>query len=107
MPTYNKLVRNRIPEIIKNSGKSFQTKTLDGPTYESELKTKLQEELNELLHAESRQERLEEMADLLEVVYALGKLEEIEPAELESVRKQKRAERGGFEDRILLIDVEE
>nr|WP_035347309.1 nucleoside triphosphate pyrophosphohydrolase [Halalkalibacter hemicellulosilyticus] len=107
MLTYNKLVRDKIPEIIKNSGKKFRTSTLDKSTYELELQRKLIEEMDELLQAKSREERMGEMADLLEVVYALGVIDGIEPNEIEHVRKKKRAERGGFEERIFLIDVEE
>ncbi|MFA9458774.1 phosphoribosyl-ATP pyrophosphohydrolase [Halalkalibacter sp. AB-rgal2] len=107
MPTYNKLVRDRIPDTIEKSRKRFRAMTLDESTYEKELKVKLKEETDELLKAKLREEQVEEMADLLEVVYALGKLEGIEPGEIEHVRKKKRTERGGFEERIFLIDVEE
>lgn len=107
MPTYNKLVRDRIPEIIERSGKRFRTVQLDDPTYEKELRMKLKEEMDELLQAESTEDRVEEMADLLEVVYALGNHYGVEPSEIERVRERKQQERGGFEERILLVDVED
>ncbi|WP_026675357.1 nucleoside triphosphate pyrophosphohydrolase [Alkalihalobacterium bogoriense] len=107
MPTYNKLVRDRIPEIIEKSGKKFRTKTLDSTTYEKELRVKLEEEMDELLKAESTAELVEEMADLLEVMYSLAKLRGVDPPEIEEVRKRKLDERGGFEERLLLVDVED
>jgi predicted house-cleaning noncanonical NTP pyrophosphatase (MazG superfamily) len=106
MPTYNKLVRDRIPEIIEKSGKKFRTEILDSNTYEKELRVKLREEMDELLKAETTEETVEEMADLLEVIYSLGRLRGVEPTKIEEVRKRKLEERGGFEERILLINVE-
>jgi predicted house-cleaning noncanonical NTP pyrophosphatase (MazG superfamily) len=107
MPTYNKLVRDRIPEIIEKSGKRFRTEVLDASTYEKELRVKLNEEKDELLQAETTEERVEEMADLLEVVYALSRHYGVEPDEIERVRERKYQERGGFAKKILLIDVED
>jgi predicted house-cleaning noncanonical NTP pyrophosphatase (MazG superfamily) len=107
MPTYNKLVRDRIPEIIEKSEKRFRTAVLDAPTYEKELRVKLKEEMDELLHAETTEERVEEMADLLEVVFALSRHYGVEPDEIERIRDRKYKERGGFAEKILLIDVED
>ncbi|MDV2686491.1 nucleoside triphosphate pyrophosphohydrolase [Alkalihalophilus lindianensis] len=106
MPTYNKLVRDRIPEIIERSGRGFRTEILDTRSYDQQLREKLKEEMNELLGATSRKEIVEEMADLLEVVYALGSIHDVQPDEIEQVRMRKQTERGGFSDRIFLIDVE-
>lgn len=107
MPTYNKLVRDRIPEIIEKSGKKFRTEILDSNTYEKELRVKLREEMDELLKSDTTDELVEEMADLLEVVYALGRHVGVKPDEVERVRQKKQAKRGGFQERILLIDVED
>ncbi|MFC0560928.1 nucleoside triphosphate pyrophosphohydrolase [Halalkalibacter alkalisediminis] len=107
MPTYNKLVRDRIPEIIQKTGKNFRRDVLDARTYEKELKVKLQEEVEELLRASTKEELVEEMADLMEVVYALGQYAGVEPSEIERVREDKLANRGGFKERIFLIDVED
>ncbi|MFC0469280.1 nucleoside triphosphate pyrophosphohydrolase [Halalkalibacter kiskunsagensis] len=107
MPTYNKLIRDRIPEIIEKSGKRYRIEMLDTPTYEKELQVKLKEELEELIQAETTKERVEEMADLLEVVYALAHLDGVDPSEIERVREGKQQERGGFEERIFLLDVED
>ncbi|WP_100372087.1 nucleoside triphosphate pyrophosphohydrolase [Bacillus sp. FJAT-45037] len=107
MPTYNKLVRDRIPEIIEKSGKDFRTRSLDSTEYDKELRTKLVEELHELLEATTKEETVEEIADVLEVLYALASIHQVDSTEIEQVRQKKHDERGGFKDRTYLIDVED
>lgn len=72
MPTYNKLVRDRIPEIILNSGKTCHTRILDTEEYLHELHTKLKEETKEYYEAKDDSSAIEELADLLEVIRALA-----------------------------------
>ena len=67
--TYNKLVRDRIPEIIEDSGKTCEVEVLTDKTYLEMLDKKLTEELNEYYESHNA----EELADLLEVVYATAK----------------------------------
>lgn len=67
--TYNKLVRDRIPEIIEDSGKTCEVEVIDDKTYLEMLDEKLTEELNEYCESHN----IEELADLLEVVYATAK----------------------------------
>ena len=98
---YNKLIRDKIPEIIASQGKTCHTQILDPNAYQTMLETKLQEELNEYL--ESKQ--LEELADLLEVIRALVAANGYTWAQLEATRETKFAQRGGFEKRILLTEV--
>ena len=74
MPIHNKLVRDNIPQIIKASGKSPNTKILNQEEYITELRKKSQEELEEYLIAETNEEALEELADLLEIIHALAKV---------------------------------
>ena len=102
MPSYKKLVRDRIPEIIEIDGKKPITHILDEATYLSELDRKLNEECTEYQESKS----LEELADMLEVMYAIAEARGYSVAELEAVRKEKAAERGGFRDRIYLDGVE-
>lgn len=102
MPSYKKLVRDRIPEIIEIDGKKPITHILDEATYLSELDRKLNEECAEYQESKS----LEELADMLEVMYAIAEARGYSVAELEAVRKEKAAERGGFRDRIYLDGVE-
>ena len=100
---YNKLVRDRIPEIIEFSGKSCTTEILSAEDYLRMIDAKLDEELAEYQESKS----LEELADLLEVMGAVVKARGYTWDELTTVRKKKREERGGFEKRILLKEVYE
>lgn len=105
MKVYNKLVRDHIPEIIKKDGKLPTTKILSDEEYKVELQRKAQEELNEYLQAITNKESIEELADLLEVIHALSAVHGYSLVELEEMRRQKAAERGGFKEKILLVEV--
>lgn len=98
---YQKLVRDKIPEIIAATGKTCQTRILSREEYIAKLDEKLSEELAEYQESKS----LEELADLLEVMQAAVKARGYTWNELLQVRDEKRAKRGGFEDRILLEEV--
>ncbi|MCM3768267.1 nucleoside triphosphate pyrophosphohydrolase [Neobacillus niacini] len=106
MPTYNKLVRDRIPEIIAGKGMECSTRILDKEEYISELKRKSFEELNEYMNAENDKDAVEELADLLEIIHALAKSHGASIDEVEKVRQIKFEKRGGFKERIFLIEVE-
>lgn len=95
---YDKLVRDRIPDIIRAKGTEPVVRLASAEEYQLKLREKLQEEVNEYLQSGSP----EELADILEVVHALGRLTGHEPAYLEDIRAEKAAERGGFKDRIIL-----
>lgn len=103
MKTFNKLVRDRIPEIIEKSNRKCETVILDPEHYTRELQTKLKEEIQEYIEAQN----LEELADILEVVFALAKIHGATEQELLTVRNQKLEERGGFDNRIFLISTED
>lgn len=107
MPTYNKLVRDRIPQIIEKKNKFVTTRILNDVEYVSELKNKLGEEVQEYLAAENDQEAVEELADLMELLHALAQVHGAPPEKLEKVRADKAEERGGFKDRIYLIEVQD
>ncbi|MFD2630104.1 phosphoribosyl-ATP pyrophosphohydrolase [Oceanobacillus kapialis] len=107
MPTYNKLVRDKIPEIIKNTGKDFKTEILPNDRYIEELKTKLNEEITEYQEAETDSDALEELADVLELMHALASMHGASIEEVEKIREDKAVNRGGFEDKIFLIEVED
>lgn len=95
---YEKLVRDRIPEIIEKSGNICYTRILDHEEYLQMLDKKLTEELSEYQESKS----LEELADLLEVIQAVAKARGADFQQVEEIRLRKRQERGGFEKRILL-----
>ena len=98
---HNKLVRDRIPEIIVSSGKTCVTEVLPNDAYIQALDAKLNEELAEYQQSKS----LEELADLLEVMGAVVKARGYTWDDLTRVWKEKRAQRGAFEQRIFLKEV--
>ncbi len=98
---YNKLVRDKIPEIIEASGKNCVTEILTDEQYLQMLDAKLDEELAEY----HQEQNLEELADLLEVIYVCAVAHGHSVAELEKVRADRAAKRGGFIKRILVKEV--
>ncbi|WP_113928085.1 nucleoside triphosphate pyrophosphohydrolase [Bacillus sp. P14.5] len=107
MPVYNKLVRDRIPEIIESNGKRFSTRILSEEEYITELKNKSFEELEEYRDAATREDALEELADLMEIVHSFAKFHGATLEELEEIRHKKAEKRGAFDEKIYLIEVEE
>lgn len=105
MPTYNKLIRNKIPQIIKSNGKKPTTRILNEDEYIEELCKKTQEELTEYLEADTTEHKLEELSDLLELINALAQHEGTTLKEINNIRKKKAKERGGFSNRVFLIEV--
>ena len=101
--TYNKLVRDNIPAIIQAKGAACETEILSDDDYLRLLDAKLDEELAEYHEDPS----IEELADLVEVIYACAKARGYTVAELEAVRAEKAAKRGCFGKRILLRTVTE
>ena len=99
---YNKLVRDRIPEIIELSGRSCTIELLSDEDYLRMLEIKLDEELAEYHQNQS----IEELADLLEVIRAVVIARGSSPEELERIRAEKARKRGGFEKKILLKEVQ-
>ena len=100
---HNKLVRDRIPQIIEAAGKTCVTRVLSDVEYIAALDLKLQEELNEYLADGD----LEELADLLEVLMAAAQARGHSFAEVEAIRREKTAKRGGFDQRLFLESVTE
>ncbi len=98
---YDKLVRDKIPQIIEDTGKDYTIHTADDEEYVSKLYAKVLEELDEFKENPSA----EEMADIFEVLEGLINFYELDREEIESVRKAKREKRGGFEDRVILETV--
>lgn len=107
MPIYNKLVRDRIPEIIAQGGKKYSTIILDNQEYINELKKKSYEELEEYMKASTDSEAIEELADVLEILHALAESHGVTINKVEEIRKEKAEKRGGFKEKIFLIEVED
>lgn len=103
MPKYNKLVRDFIPKIIEEKGKRACTHIAGLEELKAALWAKLDEEINEFKSAKDPAE----LADVLEVVYALSAFYGVKPEELEKVRQEKYQQRGGFKLGIILEEVDE
>ncbi len=89
---YNKLIRDKIPEIIERSGKKAVTERLDADKYKKYPDMKLGEELQEYLQSDN----VEELADLVEVIYAILEFKGMGLSEFDSLRKNKVEERGAY-----------
>ncbi|WP_292372401.1 phosphoribosyl-ATP pyrophosphohydrolase [Methanosarcina sp. UBA411] len=99
----SKAVRDLIPEILKLSGRECMIRELSDSSFLPELENKLEEELKEYLESKE----LEELVDLLEVIYRIAELRGSSKAELEAIRQRKKQEKGGFEKNILLLNPSE
>lgn len=98
---YNKLIRDKIPEIIKANNQVAKTHIADNKEYYQKLEQKLEEEVKEFL----KDDDPAELADILEVIYAICNFKKITKQKLEQIRKAKLKERGGFKKRIVLDEV--
>lgn len=107
MPTYNKLIRDRILEIIAADGLSYNARTLLPAEHLTEIKKKLYEEVQEFDETTNEVDALEELADVLELIHAALKVYGKSYEELETVRVRKREQRGGFDNGDYLLDVED
>lgn len=101
MEEYNKIVRDNIPTIIENSGNKYETEIVSDEEALLYLYTKLTEEVNEFLESKD----IHEMADIIEVLYAICDKRKMTRAMLETIRQQKEKENGGFENNIILKKV--
>ena len=102
--TYNKLVRDKIPDIINSDGnKKVIFRIMEKNEYLKELNKKLIEESNEFIEKND----VEELADVMEVIISIMKEKNITWEQVEKVRKEKKEKRGGFENKIFLESVED
>lgn len=100
---YEKLVRDKIPNVIANSGKKFQAHKLGNSGLENDfyhvlLQRKLKEECKEYFESEN----IEELADIYEVIMAIANYHGLEMIDIINIANDKYEERGGFEDRVYL-----
>ncbi|TAN68885.1 phosphoribosyl-ATP pyrophosphohydrolase [Paraclostridium sordellii 8483] len=98
MKVYDKLVRDRIPEIIEASGNKCEIEVVSDEVALEYLYKKLNEEVGELLEDKN----LDEIADCLEVLFAIGAKYGYSEQDILGKRNEKRLNRGGFEDNLLL-----
>jgi predicted house-cleaning noncanonical NTP pyrophosphatase (MazG superfamily) len=102
---HNKLVRDRIPEIIAAEGRRCATESMDDAEYRQALLAKLVEEAQEAAEAEPG-ELVKELADLCEVIDTLLVAFDLDKDAVRTLQQKRRDERGGFERRIKLLWVE-
>lgn len=98
----DKLVRDKIPQILRERGIKITERILDDQEYITRLKDKLLEEAHEVVMAADSEALQEELADVLEVVMALASTHNLLLEDIEKHRKQKKLAKGGFEGRVHL-----
>ncbi len=104
MKIYNKLVRDKIPEIItSDNGKTCVTRIMKDNEYLESLNTKMQEELKEYLESGE----VEELADLEEVLRAILEVKNVSYQDFEKIRQLKIKKRGAFKEKIFLVSVDD
>lgn len=102
MKTYNKLVRDKIVDIIKAEGRIVEYRILDENEYRQELNKKLQEEVKEYL----KDNNVEELADIVEVIYGILTSMNVSIEDFEKIRINKQEKRGAFKKKIYLEEAE-
>lgn len=100
---YNKLIRDKIPEIIEATGKDFKIKKMNEEEHLKYLNIKLKEEIEEYYEEYS----VEELCDLVEVIYGILRLKGISVEEFHAIRERKADERGSFVEGLKLLEVTE
>ena len=102
--TYNKLVRDKIPENINSmEGRKATWRIMDDDEYIKELNKKLLEEAHEFIEENA----VEELADIMEVIQSIMRVKNISYEELKNVQQMKREKKGGFSNKIYLVEVEQ
>lgn len=107
MMTYNKLIRDNIPEIIEKDNKSCIVTVLSDVQFKAELKQKLIEEAKELSLAETRDELINELADIQEILDNVRRITKITQEEVIVYQNKKAVKNGRFDKKLLLVSVEE
>ena len=102
--TYNKLVRDKIPENINSmEGRKATWRIMNDDEYIKELNKKLLEEVHEFIEENA----IEELADIIEVIQSIMRVKNISYEELKNVQQMKREKKGGFSNKIYLVEVEQ
>ena len=100
---YNKLIRDRIPEIIEADGRAYDIEVMEDTEYKQALLTKLIEEAQEVATAKTGDERIKELADLQEVLDSIVTAFDLNHNDIQKRQAERRQERGGFEKRVKLL----
>ena len=100
---YNKLIRDKIPEVIAKDGGTFKVEKLTNKKFEKELIKKVEEEASALPKCKTRKELIEELGDVLDVIDEIKKLKKIKQTELRQAREKAFVKKGGFKKRLFLF----
>ena len=100
---YGKLIRDNIPAVSKKNGRICKTRVMDDEEYLAELNKKLQEETNEYL----KTNKIKELVDLQEIVYAILDHHKISKKDFEKQRQERVKTHGAFKEKLFLIEVED
>lgn len=103
---YEKLVRDKIPEIIKANGQKGFFRILEDEEYQIKLNEKMKEELIEYLTSNSEREAVQELADMSEIIDAILELKGVSKEKFCAFKQKRKEDRGGFQKRLLLEKVE-
>ena len=98
---YNKLIRDKIPEILDTKGKKYTTHIAGNEEYSKKLLEKLQEEVDEFKDEPNQ----EELADILEVIDAICNFKNFDKKEIANIKSKKTRDRGAFKKKIILEEV--
>lgn len=102
MKELNKLVRDKVPNLVTKDGGSYTLKLLSPLEHQHEITNKLVEELSEYRAAETKDEAIEELVDMVELIHAALTLHGVSIEEFEQIREEKKKKKGGFEKGIYL-----
>jgi len=100
---HNKIVRDRIPEILASKGIPYKIEEVPDEEINSALLNKLREEVEELANASNFDEILEEFADIYEVLEKLQRNQGISEVSLRTFKGEKKINKGGFESGVRLL----
>lgn len=101
----NKLVRDKVPSLVTKDGGSYSLRLLSPLEHQHEITKKLFEELTEYSTANGKDEAVEELVDMIELIYAAVKLHDVSKEDFEMLRSSKKARKGGFEKGIYLNEI--
>ncbi len=104
---YNKLIRDKIPEIIKKNKAVPKVLVLNAKQFKIALKEKLIEEAKELLAAKTNKEILNELADIFELLESIALNNNITMNQIKKQKEKKKKEQGGFDKKLFLKYVDE
>lgn len=104
---YQKLIRDKIPQFFAAPNKTFNVRVLDNQEFKVSLRNKLVEESQEVLSASTRDDLINEIADLCEVLNYIKLSENISDSDVDSYRLHKKEERGAFDQKLFLESISE